>query len=60
MWKVEVIEIRHVACLYSIEADTAEEAKEKAAIGETIDEEELKDHGVMDRHIENDPVASED
>lgn len=51
-FKIEVSEVRHVGCLYYVEADNKDEADEKAAAGDTIHEEELKDYGVMDRHTD--------
>lgn len=60
LWNVVVTEVRHVECLYTIEADDEHEAKRKAAIGDTVNEDDIKDRGVMDRHIESDvtPVGA--
>lgn len=39
--------------LYTIDADTQAEAEAKAAIGDTIGEIDLKNHGVVSREVES-------
>lgn len=42
---------------YTIDADTQEEANEKAAVGDTIGEEDIKNHGVNNRDVMTVDVA---
>ena len=56
LYEVEVEEIVHNTVLYTVEADNLEEANKKAANGETFAEELVKNHGVIDRHVHNEPV----
>jgi predicted RNA-binding protein with PIN domain len=53
-YTVEVVEIRHVSVTYTVEADTAEEAIDKAAIGETVEEVESGIVSVAERSINSD------
>ena len=55
VYKLEVIESRSVLCLYTVEADSPQEAKQKAATGNTIAEEDIKNYGVLDRNVEGEP-----
>lgn len=55
IWTVEVIELRAVRCLYKIDAASVEEAAEKAAIGDTVKETDVKHCGVHDRHVQSVP-----
>lgn len=55
LWLVEVSEIIHHAVLYTVEAQTIDEAREKAELGDTVKEKLLRIHGVMERHVESDP-----
>lgn len=56
LYTVEVSEITSVSKKYTIEASSVEEAREKAAIGETVEEEKIGNNGVLDRVVETDPV----
>jgi hypothetical protein len=51
IYEIEVIETRTYDVLYRVEADSPEEAREKAEMGETESEEELKCREVLDRTI---------
>ncbi len=55
VYTVEVFETRSVLCLYKVEAGSLNEATQKAATGETIAEEDIKNYGVLDRHVEGEP-----
>lgn len=55
-WEVVVTEVRHVECHYTVEAKTLDEAKRKAAIGDTFAEYDMKNHGVFHRVVESEPV----
>lgn len=50
-FQVEVHETRAVKKLYIVEAATPEEAIEKARKGNTVDEHEMDDGGVVDREV---------
>lgn len=45
---------------YRIEADSIEEAQEKAAIGDTESEETVRDNGVLDRQVADVAPAGDD
>jgi hypothetical protein len=54
VFKFQVIETRTVLCEYAVEADTLEEAREKAEIGDTtIEIPNESSMEVLDRLIEN-------
>ena len=50
-FKFVVIESRAMECHYTVEADTHKEALDKAHIGDTINEVDMKDRGVTDRVV---------
>lgn len=52
-FKFHVIETRNVEMIYYVEADSLEEAREKAESGDTTREEEVQFTGVTDRLIVN-------
>lgn len=59
-YTVEVSEIRHYDVEYTVEADSPEEALEMAARGETEDEQELKNHGVVQREVDDESLVELD
>lgn len=56
LWELEVSEITHQRVLYLVEADTAEEAVKQAQQGNSLKETLLKNEGVVDRHVHEEPV----
>lgn len=54
-FKQEVIELRAFRCMYTVQAADIDEAKNKIATGETVEEEELKDDGVQQREPWDEP-----
>ena len=50
-YRFDMTETRSFSVTYTVEADSIEEAREKAAIGDTVEEEETRAHGVQDRDI---------
>lgn len=46
-----VTETRNVECVYTVEADTEEKAREMAEEGETEAEVELQLNGISDRYV---------
>lgn len=46
-----VTETRNVEMIYEVEADTIEEAREKAEDGDTVAETEVSVTGVSDRYV---------
>lgn len=59
-YRVIVSEVRHYDVAYIVEADSPEEAVEMAEQGDSIKETQLKNHGVMDRHVHDEPELVED
>ncbi len=55
----EVTETIAVRKLYTVEARNVREAKEKLAIGDTLDETLLKEEGVVDRQPDFDTLTVE-
>lgn len=55
-WQIEVFVTLGEKHLYTIEAETAEEALELARIGDTIEEETLETIGVNDRNPDADTL----
>ena len=55
LYRVEVVEVRHVRMHYWVAADNQSGCKEKAEAGDTLREEKLKDEGVVDRTCVDDP-----
>jgi len=55
-YEVEVCEVRHYVQLYTIIADSSEEAREMAEKGETESEVEIKLDGVFDRVVIEEPI----
>lgn len=53
-YTLTVCEVREYQCTYTVEADSPEEAKELAALGETIDEYEDRCIGVTSRELGDD------
>jgi len=56
MYTVQVTEVRHFEVLYTVEAKSTAEAELKACQGDTVKEEEVKNHGVLDRFVDEQPV----
>jgi hypothetical protein len=52
-WKCEVIEVRRVAVTYYVEADSEEEAREKAHDGVTDDEVARHVQEISARHVQS-------
>lgn len=60
-FEIEVVELRAVRCRYTIEADDLVSAKELAAIGETISEDqERRPPDVVHREVGEGWVAEEE
>ena len=59
LWKVGVTEVIFKECEYVVEAETAEEARELAAIGNTVNEWPTGRESVSDRHLHDDPSPYE-
>jgi hypothetical protein len=55
LYTVEVTELVATRRIYTVEAWSPEEAEEKAAIGDTVDEEDVKCDGVFSRQVESEP-----
>jgi hypothetical protein len=51
MFKVDVVEIRHAPCTYTVEADSADQAYVKASIGDTVSEDNNGSYEVADRNV---------
>jgi hypothetical protein len=51
-FKFSVIETRAVQMIYTVEAETEEEARELAGRGETVEESFVRDLSVNDRLVE--------
>jgi len=51
MYRFAVTETRNFEVEYVVEAETEEEAREKAESGETVSEEEIGLTGVSDRYV---------
>jgi len=54
-WFADVIEHRLVRCEYTVEADTAEEARDKLERGETVGEKDVASDDVLERTVISDP-----
>ena len=55
IWRVIVFETIVHRVRYEVEADTLDEAKDKAAIGDTYEELDLSSAEVVNREVEGDP-----
>jgi hypothetical protein len=58
-YQIDVVEVRHVSCTYTVEADNPTEAREKAEMGETEEEIENGPGDVNERFINGTPVEVE-
>lgn len=56
-YEVEVTEVLHRACTFTVEADSPQEARELASIGETVREARGGKYEVVDRIVESEPIA---
>jgi hypothetical protein len=59
LYLIEVSEITHQRVRYTVEADSSEEAKQKALAGDTVDESLIKNEGVLERHSHDEPELVE-
>lgn len=55
LYHFAVTEVRTYEMRYAVQADTLDLALEKAVIGETVAETQIRCSGVVDRHLDVDP-----
>jgi predicted aconitase len=59
LWRVHVVELREVECIYTVEAPNSVKAVEYAHFGETVSEQTIGTIGVTDREIERIELINE-